>query len=110
MKIIGSEIILINIKYALLIDEYKQIIGIVNLNQIENWDMLKQTSKLVDITFEEQIENKNTSDPSFSFISNNKEDIVSFLLKLVDRNNKIIKFADGEKKFPIFEFMVEFLK
>ena len=83
-------------RYALLNDEYKQIIGIVILNQIENWDTLKQTSKWVDITFEKQIENKNNSHPSFSFISNNKEDTLSFLLKLVNRNNKIIKFADGE--------------
>ena len=57
-------------KHALLNDEYKQIIGIVNLKQIENWDTLKQSSKWLDITFEEQIENENTSHPSFSFISN----------------------------------------
>ena len=55
-------------KYALLNEEYKQIIGIVNLNQIENWNTLKQGSKWVDITFQEQIENKNTEHPSFSFI------------------------------------------
>ena len=53
--------------------------------------------------------NKNTLHPSFSFISNNKEDVLSFSLKLVDSNNKIIKFADGEKKFPIFDFIIEFL-
>ena len=47
-------------KYALLNDEYKQIIGIVNLKQIENWDALKESSKWVDITFQEQKENKNT--------------------------------------------------
>ena len=41
-------------KYALLNEEYKQIIGIVSLNQIENWNTLKQGSKWVDITFQEQ--------------------------------------------------------
>ena len=96
-------------KYALLNNEYKQIIGIVNLKQIENWDALKQSSKLVDITFQEQIENKNTLHPSFSFISNNNEDVLGFSLKLVDSNSKIIKFTEGEKKFPIFEFIIEFL-
>ena len=69
-----------------------------NLKQIENWDALKQSSKWVDIAFQEQIENKNTLHPSFSFISNNKEDVLGFSLKLVDSNNKIIKFADDEKK------------
>ena len=97
-------------KYALLNDKYKQIIGIVNLNQIENWDMLKQSSKWVDVTFREQRETKNTVHPSFSFISNNKEDMLSFSLKLVDTGNKIIKFAEGEKRFPILEFIIEFVK
>ena len=97
-------------KYALLNGEYKQIMGIVNLKQIENWDTVKQSSKWVDITFEEQIENKNTSHPSFSFISNNKEDALSFSLKLVGSDNKLIKFVEGEKKFPILEFIMEFVK
>ena len=84
-------------KYTLLNEEYKQIIGIINLIQIENWNTLKKGSKWVDITFQEQIENKNTEHPLFSFISNNKEDVLDFSLKLVDSNNKIIKFAVGEK-------------
>ena len=36
-------------KFAILNDEYK---GIANLNQIENWNTLKQTSRWVDITFQ----------------------------------------------------------
>ena len=96
-------------KYALLSDKYKQIIGTANSKQIENWDAQKQSSNWVDITFQEQIENKNTLHPSFSFISNNKEDLLGFSLKLVDSNNKIIKFVDGEKKSPILEFIIEFL-
>ena len=96
-------------KYALLSDEYRQIIGIANPKQIENWDPLEESSKWVDVTFQEQIENKNTLHPSFSFNLNNKEDVLGFSLKLVDSNNKIIKSADGEKKFPILEFIIEFL-
>ena len=97
-------------KYALLNDEYKQIIGIVNLKQIENWDALKESSKRVDITFQKQIENKNTLHSLFSFISNNKGDVLGFSLKLVDSNNKIIKFTEDEKKFPILEFISEFVR
>ena len=55
-------------KYALLNDEYKQIIGIVNFKQIENWDALKESSKWVDIKFQEQIENKNTLHPLLALI------------------------------------------
>ena len=32
----------------------------MNLKQIENWDALKPSSKWVDITFQEQVEDKNT--------------------------------------------------
>ena len=85
-----------SVKYALLNEENKQIIGIVNLNQIENWNTLKKGSKWVDITFQEQIENKNTEHPLFSFISNNKKGMLGFPLKLVDTNNKIIKFASTD--------------
>ena len=92
-------------KYALLNDEYKQIIGIVNLKQIENWDTLKQNSKWVDITFGEQIENKNTSHPSFCFISNNNEDVLRFSFKLVGSDNKLIKFVEGEKNFPYLNLL-----
>ena len=97
-------------KYALLNDDYKQIIGIISLDQVENWDAIKQTSKWVDITFQGQTDNKNTTHPSFSFVSSNKHDVLNFSLKLVDTNNKIIKFIEGEKKFPILEFIMEFLK
>ena len=98
-----------SVKYAHLNDEYKQIIGIGNLKQIVNWNALKQSSKWVDIKFQEQVENKNTLHPSFSFISNNKEDVLGFSLKLVGSNNKIIILTEGEKKFPILEFIIEFL-
>ena len=96
-------------KYALLNEEYKQIIGIANLNQIKNWEILKTSSKWVDITFQEQKDNKNTLHPSFRFISNNKDDALNFSLKLVDSNDKTVKFTENEKKYPILEFIIEFL-
>ena len=79
-------------KYALLNNDYKQIIGIISLDQVENWDVLKQTSKWVDITFQDQTDNKDTTHPSFSFVLINKDDVLNFSLKLVDTNNKIIEF------------------
>ena len=96
-------------KYALLNEEYKQIIGIANLNQIKNWEILKTSSKWVDITFQEQKDNKNTLHSSFRFVSNNKDDALNFSLKLVDSNDKIVKFTENEKKYPILEFIIEFL-
>ena len=96
-------------KYALLNEEYKQIIGIAHLNQIKNLEILKTSSKWVDITFQEQKDNKNTLHPSFRFVSNNKENALNFSLKLVDSNDKTVKFTENEKKYPILEFIIEFL-
>ena len=48
--------------------------------------------------------------PSSSFVSSNKDTNLNFSLKLVDTNNKIIKFIEGEKKFAILEFIIKFLK
>ena len=48
--------------------------------------------------------------PSFSFILTSKEDVLSFSFKLVDTKNKIIKFAEREKKIAILEFIIEFVK
>ena len=86
-------------KYALLNEEYKQIIGMANLNQIENWEILKTSSNWFDIIFQEQKDNKNTLHPSFSFVSNNKDNVLNFSLKLVDYNIKIVKFTENEKNF-----------
>ena len=61
------------------------------------------------MTFQEQKDNRNSEHLSFHFISNNKDDVLGFSLKLVDTDNKLIKFADGEKKFSILEFIIEFI-
>ena len=44
-----------------------------------------------------------------NFITKNAGDILDFGIKLIDDNNKKIEFADGEKKFPIVNFLTEFL-
>ena len=67
-------------KYALLNDKYKQLIGIVNLNYIQNWNGLKQSSRWVDVTFQKQIENENTLHPSSSFVSSNRKTSLVFCL------------------------------
>ena len=37
------------------------------------------------------------------------EDVLNFMLKLIDDENREIKFGDKEKKFPIVNFLFEFL-
>ena len=42
-------------------------------------------------------------------VAKNAGDILDFEIKLIDGNNKKIEFVDGEKKFPIVNFLIEFL-
>ena len=95
-------------KYALINDKYKQIMGVSNLNKIQNWSKIKTESRWVNVTFQEQTDNRSTSHPSFNFTANNIK-LLNFTLKLVDTENKTIEFADGENKFPITDFIIEFL-
>ena len=95
-------------KYALINDNYKQIIGVINLND-QNWSEIKNLSRWVNATFQEQKDNRNTSHPLFNFTTRNKDDVLGFSLKLIDPNNNLISFADVEKKVPIIEYMIEFL-
>ena len=85
------------------------MIGVINLNEIQNWSEIKKTSKWVNVTFQEQTDNTNTSHPSFNFTRNNKDDLLNFTLKLVDTDNKLIEFAGGKHKFPIIDFIIQFL-
>ena len=64
----------------------------MNLNKMENWVKLKKKSTWVNVTFQEQKDNRNTLHPSFNFITNNKDDVLGFGLKLIDDDNKLIEF------------------
>ena len=96
-------------KYGLIDDEFKQVKGVINLNQIEKWDEIKKSSRWVNVNFQSQQDNKNAKHFSYNFVKNNKGDLLNFTLKFVDTGNKIIEFAEGKKKFPIINFMTEFL-
>ena len=89
-------------KYGLINDDFKQAIGVINLNQLDNWKQIKKSSRWVNVNFQSQQDNKNVK----HFF---KGDLLNFTLNLVDTDNKLIEFADGEKKFPILNFMIEFL-
>ena len=81
-------------KFGLINDKYIQTIGIIKLNETKNCSEIKKTSRWVNVNFQEQTDNKNTSHSSYNFITNKKEDLLNFTLKLVDTDNNAIKFVD----------------
>ena len=56
-----------------------------------------------------QGDNRNAKHFSDNFITENTGDWLNFTLKLIGEENKEIKCEDKEKKFPIMNFLVEFL-
>ena len=45
-------------KYGLVNDDYKQVIGVINLDEIEKWENIKRSSRWVNVNFESQVENR----------------------------------------------------
>ena len=96
-------------KYGLINDKLQQLIGIINLNEIEKWEEIKKSSRWVNGSFQTQTENRQPKHIAYNFQTKNRGDVLAFTLQLVDSDNKKIEFVDGEKKFPILNFMIEFL-
>ena len=99
-KIFVTSSRLIDAKYSLLNRKLYQTISIINLNEIKNWN---------DINFHTKGDNRDTKHFSYNFITKNMEDVLNFMLKLIDDENREIKFGDKEKKIPIVNFLFEFL-
>ena len=83
-----------------------QIIGVLNLNEIEKWDKIKNSSRWVNVSFQSHEENRQARHFSYNFLTKNKNDLLNFTVKLIDSNNEDIEFIDGEKKFPIINFLI----
>ena len=96
-------------KYGLINGIMYQVIGVINLNEIEKWEEIKNSSRWVNVNFQAQNDNRQTKHFSYEFLTKNRRDLLNFSLRLVDPDNKDIKFIDGEKKFPILNFLIEFL-
>ena len=96
-------------KYSLINGKPYQTIGVINLNEIKNWNEIKKYLRWVNVNFQAQGDNRDAKHFSYNFITKNTGDVLNFTLKLIDDENKEIKFEDKEKKFPIVNFLLEFL-
>ena len=63
----------------------------------------------VNVSFQLQLENSQTKHFANNFVTKNAGDNLDFGIKWIDDKNNEIEFADGEKKFPIVNFLIEFL-
>ena len=100
---------LLDAKYSLINGKIYQAIGVINLNEINGWEKSLKTSRWGYVSFQSQLHNSQTQHIASNFATKNAGDIMDFGIKLIEDNNKEIEFADGEKKFPIVHYLIEFI-
>ena len=100
-----------NAKKALMNNKIYNILGIINLNKINNWDYIKGKSLWVNVNFNEPEQIYNSEHLSFSFKTFSLNDLLDFSVNLIVDDNKPIEFNSGETKIRILNFRIEvFLK
>ena len=90
-----------NAKVALINGKISNILGVINLNKIENWEYVKEKSLWVNINFNSLEEIKSTEHFCFPFKTLSLNDLFSFSIYLIDGNNKLIEFTNDENKISI---------
>ena len=97
---------------ALINGKIYNVLGIINLNKINNWEYVKGKSFWVNIDFDKTNQiNNNSEHLSFSFVTSILNDLLNFSINFIDDNNKTIEFNTGETKISILNFKIEvFLK
>ena len=81
--------------------ELNNILGVINLNKIENWEYVKEKSLWVNINYNSLEEIKSTEHFCFPFKTLSLNDLFSFTIYLIDGNNKLIEFTNDENKISI---------
>ena len=92
-----------NTKIPLINRKIYNILGIINLNKINNSEYIKGKSLWVNINFDEAKQINNSEHISFSFTTLSLNDLLDFSINLIDDSNNPIEFNSGEKNIP-FKF------
>ena len=75
------------------------ILGIINLNKINNWEYVKGKSLWVNVNFNETDQIDNSGYVYFSFKIYLLNDLLDFSINLIDENGTAIIFNATEKKY-----------
>ena len=100
-----------NAKTALINRKIVNILGLTNLNKMNNLEHIKGKSLWVNVNFDESKQVNNIDHLSFSFKTLSLNHMLGFSINLIDDDNKPIEFNSGETKITILNFKIEvFLK
>ena len=95
------------VKKSMLNKKIFDILAIVDLKKINNWNDIKRQSVWTNAAFKDHKEISDSSHLCFPFIRKSFSDLCSFSIFLQDDSDKKIEFKPDEKKITIFNFQID---
>ena len=95
------------VKKSILNQKIFDILAVIDLNKINNWNDIKGQSIWTNTAFKDHREINNNSHLCFPFTTKSFSDLSSFTIYLQDDTNKKIEFKSGGIKISIFNFQID---
>ena len=84
------------------------ILDTINLTEERNFDLIKNSSKWLNIIFKES--NREAKNFSFEVVSNSLQDILSFFYSMLDSKENLLTFPADKKKVPVLNFTFQVIR
>ena len=97
-------------KKALINGKIYDILGIVSLREVKNWETIKQNSIYVNVKFDDTHYMENAKHYGFKFKTTFPTEFLEFTCEFLDDKAEKIKFADNEEKVPIIDLQIDIVR
>ena len=95
------------VKKSILNGKVYDLVSIIDLDKISNWNEIKGQSMWISVAFEDQKEINNNSHLCFPYVTRSLNDLTSFSIYLQDDKNKEIEFKSRKQKISILNFQID---
>ena len=95
------------VKKSILNGKVYDLVSIIDLDKISNWNEIKEQSLWISVAFEDQKEINNNSHLCFPYVTRSLNDLTSFSIYLQDDKNKEIEFKSRKQKISILNFQID---
>ena len=97
-------------KKALINGKIYDVLGVVNLREIKNWDSIKMNSIHVNVKFDDSHFMENAKHVGFKFKTSFPTEFLEFTCELLDDKANQINFVSGEQKVLILDIQIDIVK
>ena len=95
-------------KKALTNGKTHNILDLINLTEQENFELIKSSSKWLNIIFNER--NREAKHFSFEVVSNSLQNILSFSYLVLDSKGNLLTFPEDEKTVPVLNSTIQVIR